>query len=498
MPSEMVPPSYEWAPPAVSTQLGQEAVELAAHAGLMLDEWQAYALERILAEDGQQRPAAFEAALIVPRQNGKGSILEALSLAWLFLTDAPLILHSAHEFKTAADGFRRVRGLIRTTPKLARRVERVTTAAGNEAIELETGQRLRYVARSKGSGRGFTAGKLILDEAYAIEAEEMAALLPTLATQPEGHIVYASSAGMVSSDHLRSVRNRGRAGGDPGLCYLEWGGTVECLDSCVHLLDDDDCALNDRREWRRSNPAYGIRIESKFIANERRSFVEQPEKFARERMGIWDDPIALTVVSLESWADCTDETSKPTVRPVFGIDVAPGSRSAAITATMWRPDGLPHVEVVAHAPGTEWVARRCADLLKHRPLDWALDPAGPAGALLPDLALYGVEPRELSSRDLGQACEAFASTVAGKALRHLGDPILSRAIAGAGRRDIGDGLWAWSRRKSETDICPLVAATIALWALSVSPLPVGPPPAPEMVALTDSRPETSDLATAGF
>ena len=51
-------------------------------------------------------------------------------------------------------------------------------------------------------------------------------------------------------------------------------------------------------------------------------------------------------------------------------------------------------------------------------------------------------------------------------MRHLGDQILIGAIAGAGRRDIGDGLWAWSRRKSGTDICPLVAATEALWLLS--------------------------------
>ena len=52
--------------------------------------------------------AAFETALIVPRQNGKGSILEARELAGLFLFGEQLILHSAHEFKTAQEAFRRV------------------------------------------------------------------------------------------------------------------------------------------------------------------------------------------------------------------------------------------------------------------------------------------------------------------------------------------------------------------------------------------------------
>ena len=76
-----------------------------------------------MGETAAGRWAAFEVGLIVPRQNGKGSILEALELAALFLADPdappPLILHSAHEFKTSAEHFRRVRDLIEATPLLA-------------------------------------------------------------------------------------------------------------------------------------------------------------------------------------------------------------------------------------------------------------------------------------------------------------------------------------------------------------------------------------------
>ncbi len=49
--------------------------------------------------------------------------------------------------------------------------------------------------------------------------------------------------------------------------------------------------------------------------------------------------------------------------------------------------------------------------------------------------------------------------------------ILTAAVAGAARRDIGDGLWAWSAKSSEVDIVTLVAATNALWGLSVTPKP---------------------------
>jgi hypothetical protein len=130
-----------------------------------------------------------------------------------------------------------------------------------------------------------------------------------------------------------------------------------------------------------------------------------------------------------------------------------------------RPDGLPHVEVVAHRPRADWVPAECLRLRnEHEPLGFVLDPAGPVGALLAELE--PVEPLSTSTRDMGQACEAFARTVTDRGLRHLGDPILTQGLSGAGRRDIGDGLWAWSRRRSGTDICPLVAATVAVWRLA--------------------------------
>lgn len=325
----------------------------------------------------------------------------------------------------------------------------------------------------------------------------MGSLLPTLATKREAQVIYGSSAGLRSSNILRAIRNRGRAGGDPSLVYVEWcapdGGCTE--DDCDHRQGAVGCALDDPGNWRAANPAIERgRITVTFVAAERRALT--PEEFARERLGWWDEPAGVGAVPLESWTLCADEASAPTGRPVFAIDVAPGSRSAAIVAAMYRPDGLPHLEVVAHAPTTDWVVGQALELMKHCPLDWVLDPAGPAGALLPQLAEVGIEPRQLSTRDLGQACEAFGATVGAQALRHLGDPVLARAINAAGRRDIGDGLWAWSRKRSTADICPLVAATAAHWGLSVVPPQLPPPPAP--VNAPADMSETNELATAGF
>ena len=145
-----------WSVPPSEVTEGPRAADLASLAGLDLDDWQRWVLEQGLGRSAGKW-AAFEVALIVARQNGKGSILEALELAALFLfDDVRLILHSAHEFKTAAEAFLRVRSLIDGRPEFERRVSRVRTAAGAEAIELRNGKRLRFVARSSGRG-GFTA-----------------------------------------------------------------------------------------------------------------------------------------------------------------------------------------------------------------------------------------------------------------------------------------------------------------------------------------------------
>ena len=216
------------APPSPLSE-GVRVRRLAASAGLVLDDWQEYVLDQGLGRRDDGMWAAFEVALIVSRQNGKGSILEALELAALFLDDfgARLILHSAHEFKTAAEAFLRIRALVSDNPVFERRVERIRTGAGSEAIELKNGKRLRFIARSKGSGRGFTADLVILDEAYNLGSDEMAALLPTLSTRPNPQVWYTSTAGMETSTQLARVRERGLTGVDPSLAFFEWSAVED-------------------------------------------------------------------------------------------------------------------------------------------------------------------------------------------------------------------------------------------------------------------------------
>ena len=282
-------------PPFGSESSGERALKLAARAGLVLDPWQQLVIRSGLRRSGA-RWSAFEVALIVARQNGKGTILEALELAALFLfPDVRLILHSAHEFKTAAEAFLRIRALVEDRPEFDAKVSRVQTAAGAEAIELKDGKRLRFVARSSGSGRGFTSDLVILDEAYKLGDQEMSALLPTLSARPDPQVWYTSTAGNPDSSQLGRVRARGVSGGDPSLAFLEWS------------VDPDAYDASDPRCWAQANPGLGIRIAEDYVAREIAAL--GPEAFARERLSVGDYPVDgagnWSVVARDAWAACS-------------------------------------------------------------------------------------------------------------------------------------------------------------------------------------------------
>ena len=438
-------------PPCVSSA-GTEAVELAEAAGLVLDPWQRFVLEQGLGERPDGKWAAFEVGLIVPRQNGKGSILEALELAGLFLFGERLILHSAHEFKTAQEAFNRVLSLVDSNDWLRRRVAKVRTSHGEEGIELLDGGRLRFVARSGGSGRGFSCDRLILDEAMILAAQAMAALLPTLSARPNPQVWYTGSAGLESSEQLRRVRARGMAGGDPSLAYFEWSAL-------------DDSAPDDIDAQAMANPALGHRVTLEMIARERAALPEM--EFGREILGIWSDARREAVIDPVIWDRLADPRSDALDPVTFAFDVTPDRSMAAIASAGRREDGRLHGEVIDYRPGTSWVVPRLIELCqKWQPGATLLDPAGPAGSLLPDLERAGVEVTSVTSREMAQACGLVYDLATQDGLRHMGQSMLDTALLGAKTRPLGDA-WAWAR-KGAADICPLYAFTLALLGASNS------------------------------
>lgn len=431
-------------------------------AGLHLDPWEELVLRDSLGERKNGKWSAFEVAAIVSRQNGKGAILEARELAGMFLLDERLIIHSAHQFDTSLEAFRRLLALVENTDDLRRCVKRVSRSHGEEGIELKTGQRIRFRTRTKGGGRGFSADCLILDEAMILAESFHGALLPILSARPNPQVWYTGSAvdewvhehGVV----LTRVRKRGHAGGDPALAFFEWSPDV-----VLAALTPEMAA--DPKLWAQANPGLGIRISHEHVEKERQSL--DPRSFAVERLGVgaWPaiDAEAEQIISLAAWRGLADAASVVVDPVAFCVDVTPDRAMAAIGVGGRRADGKRHAEVVEHRRGTGWVVDRLVELTeRHGTSGVLIDGMSPAASLIGPLAQKGIEVSPVTAKEYAQACGELYDAVDQEQLRHLGTPELEIALRGAAKRSLGEA-WAWSRKSSSVDISPLVAITLALW-----------------------------------
>jgi hypothetical protein len=455
---------------AWSESLGDEAVELAASAGLILDDWQADALRAMLAVGADGRWLHFEFGLNVARQNGKGGILEARELAALFLTGEKLAVHSAHEFATSQEHFRRVEDLIQNTPELHAKVKGRSGyrhSHGDESINLASGQRLVFKTRTKSGLRGFAGVDFMaLDEAMIINAASHSSMMPTLRASQAPHGPQLAYAGSAVDQEIHEhgivwarIRERGLRGDDPSLGYLEWSVDAE------HPDDVSDEMMEDRDLWRQANPALGTRISVEHMEREFRSMA--PRGFAVELLGVGDWPAtdgsADVLIDREEW-DAVEDSESVLVDPVcLAFDVAPDRRTSIAAAGM-NERGVLHVEVIHARAGTGWVEERLAELYrKHEVAEIVCDGYGPSAAIARKADEAGIKVRRLDSGQYGEACGMFVDAVGEKTVRHLGQDELNGAVRGAKARPLVDR-WAWSRTKSTVDISPLVACTLALWS----------------------------------
>lgn len=459
--------------PEYADSLGDEAIDLAAMAGLWLDPWQQLAVYDICGVDHEDKWVALENGLLVARQNGKGGIIEALELAGLFLWGERLIVHSAHEFKTAQEAFRRVKDLIDGCGDLSRKVKKIATSHGEEGVELMDGRRLRFLARSKSSGRGFTGDRMIFDESQELPSLAIRAMLPTLAARPNPSVLYTGTVPGVENDaeHWTKIRNRGRAGNDATLTWLEWSIGEDAL---------EDTDLDDIEGTLQANPAIGYRLSLKFTAAERATMDDLG--YAQERLSLWPQSKTSSVIEKGEWGANVDPLSQMVGPIALGVHVGPSGNLSSISAAGWRSDGLPHIEVVDRRPGTEWLVEGLVFLAKRWDvLGIALDGHSPSAGVVTDLQAAGLDIIKMSLEDMLQATLSLTAKVKSGGLRHIGQKHLTGAATTATKRKVGtQGGWLFSAPQN-VDITPLVASLIALHILGRAD--VKPEPVPQIRVL---------------
>jgi hypothetical protein len=463
--------------PEHADSLGREALELAANAGLTALPWQADVIDASLGLRGDGRWASTEIGLTVARQNGKGGVFEIRALAGLFLIPGDrLQVYTAHLFKTAGDMQLRLEGLIRSTPDLHSQVKSYKHSHGEEGIYLRNGKRLLFATRSKGGLRGLSIDTLYFDEDMFLPEHDLAASVFTQSARPNPQRWYLGSAvdQLAHPDGVAKSRIRAKAiaGVDPSTAYFEW--SVD-LDSPDDLTDE---MMRDHNLWLAANPSIGHFLNEEAVAAEMNLL---PRTFAVERLSIGDwHPIgdqALSDIDLEAWDEAADTASKPLDPVCFAFDVTPRRSFASIAVAGRRSDGLVHVEVIDRRAGTAWVPERLLELQgRHKTASVGYAMSSPAEALIPDLKVRNLHP--ISTAEHASACGRLFDAVEQRTIRHLGPGSafgtdLDVAVRGAVQKEHGDR-FLWSRSKSSVDISPLVAVTLALYELSLTPERSGP------------------------
>ena len=422
--------------------------------------------------------------LLVPRQQGKTALELAVAVHRANAWSDQVITYSAQTRIKAREKWQEdhVKTLNRSPFGPAGRRYWVSLANGNEAIHWRNGSRHGIAAATDTSGHGDVLDLAFVDEAWAhVDNRLEQAFQPAMLTRtrpglPGAQLWDVSTAGNHRSLYLRRKVTQGRAlvedGGPIRIAYFEWSAAP----------DDDP---EDEATWWGCMPALGHTIHPDAV----RSMLDSMElsEFRRAVLNQWPDeqPQGWEVISRDTWAACADGESR--VWDGGGIalaaDINP-ERSYGALAIAGLPQqaaggDILHLEVIDHRAGIAWMVPRIVDVLRTwGPRVVVIDPAGPAGGLIPDLR------RELSesefeqvklpnTREHAQAAEGLYDAAQHRTVVHRNQAPLNFALAGARKRPIGDA-WLWARKDLAADVCPLVAATLARWGWLIAPVPAQP------------------------
>lgn len=478
------PPRLERIPERVGS-LGKLAAEVVSLVGINLDAHQQHVMDIGLSlrrsEEGGARLlipgkepvtwASTQFGLSEPRQNGKSELFLARKVFGALYLEEPRIIFSAHEVKTSIEQFNKLRALCENYDVLRKRVKRVTSTNGREGIEFLSGSTVNFLSRTKGSGRGFSASTILLDEAQELSFTVFAAILPTLSAIPNSQLWMGGTppSPEMNGEVFTRARNQAIARGNRFQAWVEWGGGPKPDDIATGTSPRYDAS--DPEEWKRANPACPSRIPLSAIEAEYSAMDD--DTFRRDRLAEWDTASSGAVVPAQVWSGAAAKGTEFDSNVVLVVDIDPARANTSISAAAYT-DGSKrkrHMRLVASGPGTDWAVSMVRDLVhddEGTPIRAVLiDAAGPAASLVAPMKGAGVAVTLLNTRDMTSACGQMYDGFMNGSYTHDNQDAMTAAMQAATWRPLGDAR-ALSRRRSETNISPFVSGTLALYGVGLA------------------------------
>lgn len=462
---------------------GEDAVRFAARFGLVLDPWQTELCTLWMRRGVDGKWCAGTWGISVPRQNGKNAALEAVELYGMVVL-RQRFLHTAHEMKTAQKAFRRLKHFFGEKrddpharfPELNQLVAEVRNTKTQEAIILrhpDTGEDLgsvEFVARSSGSGRGFTNDVLVLDEAQHLTDEQLEASRPAISAGPSGDPVAiymgtppkpSALADEGAGAAFIRIRNGARTGEAERAAWMEFGIEVN-LESMTDL-QVRELAL-DMPAAAKTNPALGRRLFEQTLVDELAEM--GPRSYCRERLNVWPEPrkSGEGAVSLDLWRSRIlkpAHVSSDWRLAAVGLDMDLSGRVWVSVAAHADDPGV-HVELLPDDPladgadgAVKWLWQRCRKL---RPVVMSAD----SGATVLEAALLakGMKVYRLNLPEQAQASSGLVQALKDREVSHLDDSVLEQDVRESQRVEMKPGQWRLGR-KGELSGAPLWSAACA-------------------------------------
>lgn len=427
--------------------------------GLPLDRWQQGLCQAILAkrESGQYACGIGGAIASIPRQSGKTHTIGALIFALCLSKPNVMVLWTAHRTRTHNETFKSMDSMA-NQKRIAPLVRAVRKTNGEQEIEFTNGSRILFGAREAGFGRGFAmVDVVVLDEAQILTEKAMEDMVPATNAAPNGLVLMIGTPPrpVDPGEVFTNRRKAALAGEDLDVLYVEFSA-------------DENASLEDRKQWAKANPSYPHRTSETSILRMRK-LLGSDDSFRREALGIWDAESKVSLFKEHEWEAGRRET-RPAGLSVdaLALAVSIDLGHSAIVAASEDEDGGAWVKPLHHGPGTRGLVERCVELQDQFDVDVVIDGRGPGAVLIPHLEKAGVRLHIASTVDVLNAFANLETKVHEGQFFHVSAPELDAAAAGAVRRAVGDRS-ALGRKKSEADISPLEAASLAAWRAGVQP-----------------------------
>lgn len=409
------------------------------------------------ARDGWHYPVVV---LSVPRRAGKTMLTLATNLAAMDVIGDARCWYTAQRRETAAKLFR-----DEWTPLLEplSRLYRLRKSQGSEGVHKRRGSSsLQLFAPTADALHSVNADTATVDEAwwFDIDAGESleAGITPAQLTRPWRQLWIVSAGGTVESTWWDRWLTAAAAG-LPGVALFDYGADAAAPDYDPSSPD----------VWARAHPTAGRAFPLSVLEQ---LWVRRRDdaSFERSYLNVWPRPsevLAAGGLDADQWRASSHPAVVAERVTAIAFDIA-ADRSAAAIATAGPIGDRVVVEIVDARPGVGWVAAAVkATRVRHRGAVVVADSLVTAGATA-DLERAGVSVIPIGARNHAQACGAFVDRLAAGQISQRAQAVLDDAVTGAARRPLGDA-WLWSRARSQADISPLVAATLAVWAASTRP-----------------------------